>query len=77
MADPAISSPPADVVAGRPLALPDLLPVRMLNEVVYCPRLFALEWMNTEWADSGDTIKGRSVHKRVDDAGRTLSLIHI
>lgn len=24
---------------------PALLPVRMLNEFVYCPRLFYLEWV--------------------------------
>lgn len=24
--------------------LPDLVPARMLNEYVYCPRLFFLEW---------------------------------
>lgn len=51
---------------------PDLLPVRMLNEAVYCPRLFALEHLNQEWADSGDTVRGRTVHKRVDEPGRTV-----
>jgi CRISPR-associated protein Cas1 len=44
----------------------DLIPARMLNEVVYCPRLFALEHMNGEWADSADTIRGKTVHRRVD-----------
>ncbi len=43
-----------------------LVPLRMLNEVAYCPRLFALEWMNNEWADSADTVDGRTVHRRVD-----------
>jgi hypothetical protein len=38
----------------------------MLNEVAYCPRLFALEWLNREWADSADTVEGRTVHRRVD-----------
>ncbi len=46
------------------------IPARMLNEYVYCPRLFALEWMNGEWADSADTVKGRTVHRRVDKPGR-------
>lgn len=47
---------------------PDLLPVRMLNEMAYCPRLFALEWVHGEWADSADTVEGRTVHRRVDHA---------
>ena len=48
-----------------------LLPVRMLNEHTYCPRLFALMWVHQEWADSADTVRGRTVHKRVDDPGGT------
>ncbi|MGQ0543993.1 MAG: CRISPR-associated protein Cas4, partial [Betaproteobacteria bacterium] len=38
----------------------------MLNEHQYCPRLAYLEWVQGEWADSADTIEGRSVHRRVD-----------
>lgn len=47
-------------------ALPDLVPVRMLNEFVYCPRLCWLEWVESEFEDSVDTIEGRHVHRRVD-----------
>ncbi len=43
-----------------------LLPVRMLNEFVYCPRLFHLEWVQSEWADNVYTADGNRVHKRVD-----------
>jgi CRISPR-associated protein Cas1 len=43
-----------------------LLPVRMINEFVYCPRLAYLEWVQGEWADSADTVEGRAQHKRVD-----------
>jgi CRISPR-associated endonuclease Cas1/CRISPR-associated protein Cas4 len=43
-----------------------LVPARMINELSYCPRLFALEWLHREWADSGDTVEGRTVHRRVD-----------
>lgn len=43
-----------------------LLPVRMVNEYVYCPRLAYLEWVQGEWADSADTVEGRQVHRRVD-----------
>jgi CRISPR-associated endonuclease Cas1/CRISPR-associated protein Cas4 len=48
----------------------ELIPVRMINEVTYCPRLFALEHMNGEWADSGDTLRGQTVHRRVDRPSR-------
>ncbi len=43
-----------------------LLPARMLNEMSFCPRLFALEWLHGEWADNHHTVEGRTVHKRVD-----------
>jgi CRISP-associated protein Cas1 len=43
-----------------------LLPARMLNEYVYCPRLAYLEWVQGEWAESADTVEGRQVHRRVD-----------
>ena len=43
-----------------------LIPARILNEFVYCPRLAYLEWVQKEWADSSDTVEGRHVHRRVD-----------
>jgi CRISPR-associated protein Cas1 len=43
-----------------------LIPARMLNEHVYCPRLAYLEWVQGEWADSADTVDGRYRHRRVD-----------
>jgi CRISPR-associated protein Cas1 len=48
----------------------ELVPARMLNEVVYCPRLFALEHVDGEWADSHDTVRGQTVHRRVDHGAR-------
>jgi CRISPR-associated protein Cas1 len=45
---------------------PELIPARMLNEFVYCPRLFFLEWVDKAWAPSGDTAEGDRVHRRVD-----------
>lgn len=44
----------------------DLLPARMINEFVYCPRLFYLEWVEARFADSDDTRLGQQVHRRVD-----------
>lgn len=49
-----------------------LLPVRMLNEHAYCPRLFALMWVHQEWAESGDTQRGKTVHRQVDAGGGSL-----
>jgi len=44
-----------------------LLSVRMLNEYVYCPRLFYLEYVQSEFAESVDTLEGHFVHRNVDN----------
>ena len=44
----------------------------MLNEFVYCPRLFYLEWVDDRWADNEDTEVGRFAHRAVDAAGGRL-----
>jgi CRISP-associated protein Cas1 len=49
-------------------ALPPFLPIRMLNEFTYCPRLGYLEWVQGEFADSADTVEGRFHHRNVDRA---------
>ncbi len=51
------------------LATPDLIPARMLNEYVYCPRLFYLEYVQREWAENVDVLEGRFIHRRVDRPG--------
>ncbi|BCO36580.1 CRISPR-associated protein Cas4 [Mycobacterium heckeshornense] len=48
--------------------VPKLLPARMLNEYAYCPRLFFLEWVQQQWADSADTAEGSFHHRQVDIA---------
>ncbi len=45
-----------------------LLPARMVNEFVYCPRLFWLEHVEREFASSHDTVDGERIHRRVDHA---------
>src|SRR5262245_59302541 len=78
-----MSSPDGEAVSAPvqlTLALPappatgetPLVPVRMVNEYVYCPRLAFLEWVDSEWADSGDTEEGRRAHARVDSGGGKL-----
>ena len=55
-----------------PLSFPELspeapfIPVRMVNEYVYCPRLAYLEWVQGEFAHNADTIEGAIRHRRVD-----------
>lgn len=44
----------------------DLLPARMLNEFVYCPRLFYYEHVEGVFLHSADTKKGAVEHTRVD-----------
>lgn len=46
-----------------------LVPARMVNEFVYCARLAYLMWRQSEWAETGDTVDGRRVHRRADRAG--------
>jgi len=60
-----LPAPPSD--GSRPL-----IPARMVNEFVYCPRLAYLMWTNSEWAETADTLSGREVHKRVDKPGAPL-----
>lgn len=49
-----------------------LIPARMVNEYVYCPRLAYLMWTQAEWAESADTVEGRRVHARTDRTGAPL-----
>lgn len=52
----------------------DLLPARMVNEFVYCPRLFYLEWVEGRFTDNDDTRLGQRVHRRVDEAAGAAPL---
>ena len=49
-----------------------LVPARMVNEFVYCPRLAYLMWTQSEWSETSDTVEGRRVHKRVDKKSTAL-----
>lgn len=65
-------SSPAGSEAGGDEPFPpglELLPVRMVNEYAYCPRLFHLMFVQREWADNRDTMEGKYVHRRVDKPG--------
>jgi CRISP-associated protein Cas1 len=53
-------------------AVPEYLPARMLNEFVYCPRLFFYEWVDGIFEESADTLEGKAQHKRVDESPSAL-----
>jgi CRISPR-associated protein Cas4 len=44
----------------------------MINEYVYCPRLFWLEYVEREFASSYDTVDGERIHRRVDQPRGTI-----
>jgi CRISP-associated protein Cas1 len=46
--------------------VPELVPARMVNEFSYCPRLFYLEWVDAQFAESDDVVEGRYRHRVVD-----------
>lgn len=52
--------------ADQSYADEDLIPVRMLNEFTYCPRLAYLEWVQGEFTDNLDTRQGSFGHRNVD-----------
>ncbi len=55
---------PTRIVPREPT--PDYIPARMVNEFVYCPRLFFYEWVEGVFRESADTLEGSAQHKRVD-----------
>lgn len=46
----------------------EALPVRMLSEFAYCPRVFYLMHVEGRWADNAFTEEGAWIHRRVDEA---------
>jgi len=58
---------PAKATLRRPVSLPDYLPARMLNEFVYCPRLFFYEWVEGVFAHSADTVEGALRHEKLGE----------
>ena len=76
--DDAASSGPRDLVLAAPVAArrvtlpvlegdaPEVVPARMINELLYCERLLYLEWAQAEFEDNLYTVDGKLVHSRVD-----------
>lgn len=61
-----------DKESSSPGTDPDLLPVRMLNEYAYCPRLFHFMHVDGRWADNVYTVEGKDAHRRVDRLDHVL-----
>lgn len=53
---------------------PWLIPVRGLNEFVYCPRLFHLMYVQGLFQESVDTIEGRIAHQKPLNRGKTVAV---
>lgn len=64
---------PAKARLRKPLTLPDYLPARMLNEFVYCPRLFFYEWVEGVFAHSADTVEGAQRHEKLGEKPEALA----
>lgn len=72
----------ADVSALRAKTLPrrvpvvrdesNVIPARMINEVLYCERLMYLEWVQGEWGENEFTADGQGVHRKVNEEGKPL-----
>ena len=47
-----------------------VMPVRRLNNFVFCPRLFYFQWVENIFQESADTVAGSNVHRNVDASSR-------
>jgi CRISPR-associated protein Cas1 len=56
----------------RAEAEPQQIPARMMNEFVYCQRLFYYEFVEGVFVESVDTLRGDAIHKRVDSGNGAL-----
>ena len=74
---PVFPSRPIQVRASlrRRVSLPPYLPARMLNEFVYCPRLFFYEWVDGVFAHSADTVEGALRHDTLGETPETLPAV--
>ncbi len=56
----------------RSEAEPQQIPARMMNEFVYCQRLFYYEFVEGVFVESVDTLRGGAIHQRVDSGNGAL-----
>lgn len=48
----------------------NLIPISMINTLIYCPRRFHYEFVQGEWRDNVHTTEGKIKHERVDKPAR-------
>jgi CRISPR-associated protein Cas1 len=63
-----MSEAPIQVNAG--LESQPVMPVRRLNNYVYCPRLFYFQWVENIFQESADTVAGSTTHRNVDEPSK-------
>jgi CRISP-associated protein Cas1 len=63
---------PAKAGLSCTVTLPQYVPARMLNEFIYCPRLFFYEWVEGVFAHSGDTVEGALRHETLGERSESL-----
>jgi len=66
-----VPAQPLDPSGSPRRALPDYLPARMINEYVYCPRLFFYEQVEGVFVHNAATEEGSIQHRRVDKEGQS------
>lgn len=70
-----LSGTPRELLPDRQdLDVPDLVPARMVNAYLYCPRLFYLEWISSQFESSDDIVEGRWAHRATDKETGTAPL---
>jgi CRISPR-associated endonuclease Cas1/CRISPR-associated protein Cas4 len=62
----------ASPTGHSPATLDTPIPARMMNEFVYCQRLFYYEFVEGVFVESVDTLRGKAIHQRVDSGKGAL-----
>jgi CRISPR-associated protein Cas1 len=66
------ASSPASIANPKSKIEYQPIPARMLNEFVYCQRLFYYEFVEGVFVESADTLRGGAIHQRVDSGNGAL-----
>lgn len=69
---PTVPPPETAELKVRAESEPQQIPARMMNEFVYCQRLFYYEFVEGVFVESVDTLRGDAIHKRVDSGSGAL-----
>ena len=69
-----LAEPPSEAAGQkvRAEAEPQQIPARMMNEFVYCQRLFYYEFVEGVFVENVDTLRGAAIHQRVDSGNGAL-----